>query len=45
MTPLETLEDAVDRLADLIEDNTYGVIQGDTYILDNKAYRITLEEL
>ena len=43
MKPIELLEKATDRVADLIEDDTYGVIQNGVYYTPQGNFKITLE--
>lgn len=45
MKTLELLEEALDKIADLIEDDTYGVIQNGTYYTPQGNYKITLDKL
>ena len=45
MKPIELLEKATDRVADLIEDDTYGVIQDGIYYTPQGNFKITLEEV
>lgn len=43
MKTLELLEEALDKIADHIEDDTYGVIQNGVYYTPQGNFKIVLE--
>jgi len=45
MNTLELLEEALDKVADFIEDDAYGVIQNGIYYTPQGNYKITLDKL